>query len=495
MFELRLDYLRDFDFSKPEGLAQLLADKALPAIITCRSVDEGGQQSVDHQIRLRLMVEGARSLAEYCDVEAAYYERALKFKPDLNRLIVSYHNFTETPTDLTAIYERLCRLPAGVHKIVTQANSIRDTLPTFELLNRASAENRKLIALGMGEPGLITRILGTSRGSYLTYGSLKPGAESAAGQPTCRELNELYGLHRITRATQIAGIIGLPVSHSASPAIHNSAFRALGLDWVYMPLEVDDVGRFFREFVRPLLSSSDGEPFGSGFDWPLRGLSVTIPHKRAVIPYLDDIDETARAVGAVNTIVIGEGRARGYNTDVQGAMEPLAKARDLASEHCAVIGAGGAARAVIYGLKQHGARVTVFARDPSKLRDVGERFGVPILPLDALSSSDAGIIINTTPVGMRGHSEGRSPVDPSAFKDRRIAYDLVYNPTETRFLKYARDAGCETISGIEMLIAQAAGQFSLWTGVQAPLDVMRKAAGVNHPSRLRYSENETGSGS
>src|SRR5215471_12639530 len=229
MFELRLDYLRDFDFSKPEGLAQLLADKALPAIITCRSVDEGGQQSVDHQIRLRLMVEGARSLAEYCDVEAAYYERALKFKPDLNRLIVSYHNFTETPTDLTAIYERLCRLPAGVHKIVTQANSIRDTLPTFELLNRASAENRKLIALGMGEPGLITRILGPSRGSYLTYGSLKPGAESAGGQPTCRELNELYGLHRITRATQIAGIIGLPVSHSASPAIHNSAFRALGL--------------------------------------------------------------------------------------------------------------------------------------------------------------------------------------------------------------------------------------------------------------------------
>src|SRR5262249_7746944 len=144
-----------------------------------------------------------------------------------------------------------------------------------------------------------------------------------------------------------------------------------GMDYVYIPLVVDDVGRFFGKFVRPLLSSAGGEPSGSGFDWPLRGLSVTIPHKRTVIPYLDDVDETARAVGAVNTIVIGEGRALGYNTDVQGAMEPLARGCDLASEHCAVIGAGGAARAVIYGLKQHGARVTVFPRDPSRAREVG----------------------------------------------------------------------------------------------------------------------------
>src|SRR5215470_5153137 len=149
MFELRLDYLRDFDFTKPDGLVQILADKPLPAIITCRSVDEGGQQAVNEGVRLRLLTEGARSLADYCDVEAAHYEQALKFKPDLNRLIVSYHNFNATPPDLTAVYERLCNLEGGIHKIVTRANSIGDTLATFRLLDRASAENRKLIALNV----------------------------------------------------------------------------------------------------------------------------------------------------------------------------------------------------------------------------------------------------------------------------------------------------------------------------------------------------------
>jgi 3-dehydroquinate dehydratase/shikimate dehydrogenase len=487
MIELRLDYLTDFDFARPESLVQLLGDKPLPAILTCRAVEEGGKRAVDDDLRLRLLVEGARSLADYCDVEAAHYERAMRFKPDLDRLIVSYHNFEETPPDLPSIYDRVCALPAAVHKTVTRANSISDTLAIFKLLDRASEENRRLIALAMGEAGLITRILGPSRGSFLTYGSLRSGAESAAGQLTCRELNEIYGLERITKATRITGIIGNPVSHSASPAMHNAAFQARGLDYVYLPFEVEDLESFFTEFV--LGTQKGAQATGvqstafrlasdisdSGLGGPFRGFSVTIPHKTAVIPFLDEIDATSRAVGAVNTIVIDD-RLRGYNTDVQGAVEPLARVCDLASEHCAVIGAGGSARAVIYGLRQSGARVSVLARDPAKARQVAEALAVAVLPLDALAKSDAGIIINTTPVGMQGSSVELSPVPREALRGRRIAYDFVYNPIATRFLTYAKQEGCRLISGLEMLVAQAAGQFALWTGRQAPVDVMRKAA-------------------
>jgi 3-dehydroquinate dehydratase/shikimate dehydrogenase len=492
MIELRLDYLTDFDFARPESLVQLLGDKPLPAILTCRAVEEGGKRAVDDDLRLRLLVEGARSLADYCDVEAAHYERAMRFKPDLDRLIVSYHNFEETPPDLPSIYDRVCALPAAVHKTVTRANSISDTLAIFKLLDRASEEKRKLIALAMGEAGPITRILGPSRGSFLTYGSLRPGAESAAGQLTCRELNEIYGLHRITKATRITGIIGHPVSHSASPAMHNAAFQALGLDYVYLPFEVERVEEFLTRFVLRTQKGTGVQSTGSlrensfrrlasdisdsDFDLPLRGFSVTIPHKTAVIPFLDEIDPTSHAVGAANTVVIDNGLVRGYNDDVQGAVGPLARVCDLASEHCAVIGAGGSARAVIYGLKQRGARVSVFARDPFRAREVGEAFAVAVLPLEDLASSDAGVVINTTPVGMHGPGARSSPVPREVLRGRRIVYDLVYNPIETQFLGDAKQEGCQVISGLETLVAQAASQFARWTGKQAPVDLMRKAA-------------------
>jgi shikimate dehydrogenase len=163
----------------------------------------------------------------------------------------------------------------------------------------------------------------------------------------------------------------------------------------------------------------------------------------------------------------------GYNTDVQGAIEPLEK-EPLQGESCAVIGAGGAARAVVYGLIKRGARVSVFARDPVKASALAERFSVSVFPLEAFSESDAAVIINTTPVGMHGHHEGSSPVPRQSLRGRRVAYDLVYNPLDTQFLIDARAEGCRTISGTEMLLAQAALQFELWTGQEAPIDAMRQ---------------------
>jgi 3-dehydroquinate dehydratase / shikimate dehydrogenase len=467
LIEIRLDYLRDFDFANHDQLQALLQDKPLPVIITCRSTSEGGKQFVENDVRLSLLVEGARYLADYCDIEAADYAEAARLSPDLSRLIVSYHSFDETPTDLNAIYDRVTALPAAVHKIVTRARTVTDSLSILKLLDRARTEKRDLIALAMGEPGVSTRVLGPSYGGFLTYGSLGRGKESAAGQTGCEELTNAYRIHRISRSSAITGIVGSRVAHSASPAMHNRAFAALDLDFVYLPFEVEDLPVFFRRFIRPATRE---------LDWDFRGLSITIPHKSAVIPLLDEVDATARRVGAVNTVVVRDGSLVGYNTDVRGAMEPLEKVCTLAGESCGVIGAGGAARAVIHGLVERGARVSVFARNPETSRALSEEFDVSVSPLESFAASDVSVVINTTPVGMRGFSEGSTPLPRAWLRDRRIAYDLVYNPLETRFLADARAEGCQTISGLDMLVAQAALQFALWTGGKPPIEVMRAAA-------------------
>ncbi len=466
LIEVRLDYLTDFDFTDLNVLRDLLKDSSLPAIITCRAVSEGGRQEVDDDVRLRLLAAATR-FADYCDVEAAHYEQLLRFSPDSSRLIVSCHDFSGTPADLDAIYDRITFLPAAVHKIVTRANNVADSLAIFKLLERARAEQRPLIALAMGEAGLITRVLGPAFGSFLTYGTLGRGKESAPGQPSCDELVNIYRVHRISRATSITGILGSPVAHSASPAMHNRAFAELDLDFVYLPFEFADLAAFFRRFVRPETRE---------IDFHLSGLSVTIPHKRDVIPLLDELDETARGTGAVNTVVVTDGRLIGYNTDVRGAMEPLEKVTPLAGESCAVIGAGGAGRAVIHGLLERGARVQVFTRNADKASELTDSFGVNVSTIESLESSNAQIVINTTPIGMRGHSEGSSAVPRASLRGRRVAYDLVYNPLETRFLADAREEGCITISGLEMLVAQAALQFELWTNSKPPIDLMRGAA-------------------
>ncbi|MGA9770794.1 MAG: shikimate dehydrogenase [Blastocatellia bacterium] len=463
MIELRLDYLRDFEFGNPDNLRALIFNKPLPVIITCRAISEGGRHYVEDNARLRLLVEGARQLADYCDIEASHYSDAAKLSPDLSRLIVSYHNFDETPADIDGIYDRITACAAAIHKIAVRANSIADTLAVFRLLARARTERRKMIALSMQDPGLITRVLGPAAGSFLTYASIEQGRESAPGQLTCEQLRSLYRVHQITRETIITGIIGNPVAHSASPAMHNRAFAAEGIDCVYLPLATSDVKEFFTRFVKQS-------------EWPMRGFSVTIPHKVAVMRFLDEVDATAAKVGAVNTVVIDDGKLIGYNTDVEGAMQPLESLCRIKDMRCGVIGAGGAARAVVNGLIERGARVTLFARDMTKATALSVAFEIPAFPIESLESSDVQIVINTTPVGMYGHSEASSPVPRSAFRNRRIAYDLVYNPVETRFLKEAREEGCLTISGIEMLIAQAALQFELWTGRRPPVDLMRTAA-------------------
>lgn len=465
--EIRLDYLKDFDFSSPAGLQCLLDRKELPVIITCRAIDEGGNQRIDDDLRIRLVVEGARALADYCDIEEAHYERAASLFPDLSRLIVSYHNFDKTPDNLDAIYDRLRARPAAVHKIAVKAGRVEDIIPVFRQLDRANAAGQNLIAISIGQAGVVTRILGPSRGGFLTYGSLDSSNTTASGQPTCRDLRDVFGVQRISRSTRVLGIIGNPVSHSASPRMQNAAAASLGLDLVYLPIEVQDLSAFIARL---------GHPASREIDWPLAGFSVTIPHKEGIVPLIDRLDAVASAVGAVNTVVVGDRELYGFNTDVAGSIEPLEKVTALSGIACAVVGSGGSARAVTYGLVQKRARVTVYARNQEKGRRMASEFGVQFADLWQLAASGSSVLINTTPVGMAGVSEGQSVVPREALASVKIAYDLVYNPLETRFLAEAREAGCKTISGIEMLAAQAAHQFLLWTGEQAPRELMLEQA-------------------
>ena len=469
--ELRLDYLNEEEL--PRVLAALAArsnPSAKPLVFTYRPREQGGRRDLslgDRQAFWRTLPGAVVAALAYADFEWDLVE-SLGDAPapvPWEKVICSYHDFDGTPPDLAKIYERLARTPAAVVKIATQANRIADCLPVFGLLDQGGSPKR-VIALAMGAPGLATRILAPSRGALLTFGALRRGKESAGGQPTAAELRDLYRVKRLSRAGEIYGVVGHPIGHSRSPAMHNAALAASDRDAVYIPFEVDDVAEFIRDFVRPATRK---------LDWRVRGLSVTIPHKLGVVPHLDEIDETAARIGAVNTVVVEGDRLRGYNTDAAGAMKPLDERLDIRGARVAVVGAGGSARAICYGLAERGADVTVYARDPAKAERLAAEFGARPAPLERLDGR-AAVVINCTPIGMRGHSEGRSPLRPEQLRGVGLVYDLVYNPAETALLASARRAGCDTLGGLAMLVAQAAAQFRLWTGTEAPAGLMWRAA-------------------
>ncbi|MDX2029322.1 MAG: shikimate dehydrogenase [Blastocatellia bacterium] len=467
VIELRLDFLPARELGRLlEALRERRVGEGKRLLFTFRPVEQGGRRELTLGERqafwrgLSAEVVAQIDLADF-EMDLAESFAAEESPIPWERVICSWHNFDETPGDLIERYDRMARTPAAVVKIATQARSIGDCLRLFALIDHGRGA-KPVIALGMGMAGLTTRLLALSRGALLTFGALRRGAESAGGQPTVAELNDLYRVRELTRETEILGIIGNPVGHSRSPLMHNAALRALGRDGVYLPFEVEQVDDFVRDFVRPATRQ---------LDWRLRGLSVTIPHKRAILSHLDRIDETARRIGAVNTLVVEGEELHGYNTDVTGAMQPLDRRMEVRGARVAVIGAGGSARAVCFGASERKADVTVYARDPEKARLLAAEFGAKAASIDAFQG-EADILINCTPIGMHGHSEGQSPIRADALQGVGLVYDLIYTPEETALLRAARAAGRPTLGGLEMLLAQAGEQFRLWTGLSAPLDVM-----------------------
>jgi len=439
--------------SDPENLAQLLQTISTPVILTFRPSEQGGHRQLTRAARLNFWNNVApRGEGIWWDIEG---DLAQELSPDWSRVIVSHHDFNGVPDDLNNIYQQLAATPAHVVKIAFQTHDIIDCIPAFELLARARRDGREIIPIAMGDAGITTRVLGPSQGSFLTYGSLDDENATAPGQVTARNLRTLYHLDKIDQNTIVCGLIGLPVMHSVSPQIHNDWFAAEELNGVYLPFEVRDVHSFLERMVHPRTRE---------LSWNLRGLSVTAPHKQTVIEHLDWIDPTANDIGAVNTIVIETDRLLGYNTDAAGFIDPiLKKFESLAGRRAAIIGAGGAARAAIWALRQQKSEVTIFARNLSKAQPLAESFNVNCEPLASATFRDYDLVVNTTPLGSGAHID-QSPVTADQLNGVRIAYDLIYNPADTRFLREAHKAGCDTIGGLEMLVAQAKIQFELWTG-------------------------------
>jgi len=474
LIEVRLDCLAPAELENGVSLITSLLEKSsCETILTFRPAEQGGRRQLNQETR-RAFWSSAIFSDSFFDVELDvaedlnFIESLPPFPIDWSRTICSHHDFRSVPRNLDEIYDRLASTPARVLKIAVLAHDATDCISLFNLLERARTEGREMIAIAMGPAGIVTRILGPSRGAFLTYASLDGATATAPGQVSVRELREVYRLEEIDQQTKIFGLVGLPVSHSVSPHLHNAAFAAAGSNAVYLPFEVNDVKAFMKRMIHPKTRE---------LDWNVHGLSVTAPHKSAALDQLDWIEPAAQEIGAVNTIVIEENELRGYNTDAQGFIKPLVqKFGDIREARCAVIGAGGAASAALSALRQAGAKATLFARNGKAANLLAARFATTWMKLVSASFAGFDVVINATPLGSAGRFENETAATAQQLRGARLAYDLVYNPVETRFLREAREAGCETLGGLEMLVAQATVQFRLWTGGPAPETVMYEAA-------------------
>jgi len=444
VIEIRLDYL-----TVNVDIGHVLANKPKPIIVTCRRVADGGLYDGDDRVRIAALEKAAAQGADFIDIEL---DAASELRDVPARRIVSYHNFRETPHNLAAIYRRCAETQPDIIKLVAMANSQTDNLRMFELLRNAQ---QPTAAFCMGELGIISRIIGRKFGSRLTYAALAPGREAAPGQLTANELRTLYRYHQVSPDTAVYGVIANPVAHSMSPAIHNAAFNAAGIDAVYLPFKVDDVGLFVKAFK----------------EIDVQGYSVTIPHKESIMAVLDEIDPVAASIGAVNTVVNRNGRLLGCNTDYMAAVACLEDVTDLPGKSALMIGAGGAARAVAFGLKQKNVNLTVADIAAEKARKLAEDVGCAWSTMENLGTPTADIFINATPAGMHPNVD-TTAIPREWLKPNSVVFDVVYNPIETRLLREAREVGCRTVGGFEMFVRQAVAQFEMWTGTQAPVDVM-----------------------
>lgn len=319
--ELRLDYLESF--SPEEDLPGLLEQCPLPAIATYRPIWEGGKYDGPEAPRLAALRLAALCGAAYVDIElkvAPIFFAAKGGLPSTTKVIVSSHDYEKTGSseELQALVERCHAVGADIVKFATMANDITDAHRVLSVLRRCPVP---CIALAMGERGQITRLLAPKYGGFLTFGALSPDRSSAPGQPTLQQLSGLYNLKQQRQDTAVMGIVGNPVSHSRSPAIHNAALQQLGLNAVYVPLLVDDMAAFLRTFTDA--------------DWI--GLSVTIPHKQAALDGADEVDPVAQQIGAVNTLVRqADGRLKGYNTDWSAAIAAVERGLDPADRKSVV---------------------------------------------------------------------------------------------------------------------------------------------------------------
>ena len=456
--ELRVDFL---DPSEYEELSAFPERAGLPVILTFRKACDGGQAAPEFENGrygvLESALGGGYAWVDIEDDAPPAYSEGLKSAAEAagTAVIRSFHDFNGVPGDL---FERMVSASEGgrcIPKAAVMPRGTEDMIRIFETARRLTdtgagreASAAGFILLGMGVFGFPTRILAGAFGSMLTFASAE-GRSAAPGHISPDLLAGLYGYDGLSRDSRVYGIIGRPVMHSKSPELHNRALAERELDAVYVPFETDEPGFLLQN--ADLLN--------------LRGLSVTIPHKETALSLAGRASEAASAMGASNTLVRSgeDGVWEARNTDWAGFLAPIASS-DLEGREALVVGAGGAARAVVYALVRSGMKVRIVNRTAEKAGALAREFGCSGGGLGSAGDGEPPfLVVQTTSVGMSPDVD-RDPLPDFDFSGTRIAYDIIYTPEKTRFLSRAEAAGCSIINGMPMLKAQAEEQFRLFTG-------------------------------
>ena len=468
LVELRLDYIEG-----PVQVARLLRDRHCPVIVTCRRAADGGRWGQSEEARRLVLRTAIVEGADYVDLEDDVAASVPRYGE--TKRIISHHDFHKTPTDLESLYARLAALDADIVKIATMANHPTDNLRMMRLVRSATIPT---VGICMGDIGMPTRVLVGSWGAPFTFATFHDDRVMAPGQIGWRQMRDLYRYDSITPATRIYGVVADPVAHSLSPVVHNAALEAAGIDAVYLPFRVPE--EQIDEFLEQASS------------WPLSGLSVTIPHKETVLKHAGRQEDLVTAIGAANTLAFEPDGVTASNTDAIAAVESLRAALleqegeeaadgDPARTKAAfglktalVLGAGGAARAVAFGLKQQGVDVTVTSRTLESSKRVATEVGCKAIDWSARYRVPHDCVVNATPIGMHPNVD-ETPYAKEHLRSYMVVFDTVYNPENTLLVKDARAAGCRIVTGVDMFVRQAAIQFRIWHGVDASEQVMRDA--------------------
>ena len=457
--EFRLDYLSKPLLALPKLKSFVEYHPEALIVITCRRAVNGGRFRGSVASQVEILAKASNVGAHLIDLEL---ESAAHLKPaDFNKLrrsanlILSFHDFRGTKK-LEDTFAKMQQYPADFFKVVSTANSLYDNVVMMKFLE-AHSHQHSLVGNCMGEQGVISRVLGVRAGSQFTFAAASEGEETAPGQIAARTLRETYRIDQVDAATRVYGVAGDPIVHSLSPVMLNAAFRRESVNAVYLALHakaLDDLMACVK-------------------DIPINGLSITMPYKEQILKYLDKTDPLTTKIGACNTVVRAQdGKLYGFNTDVAGAVRPLETRMRLPGLRVLVLGAGGSARAAVFGLKEKGADVSILNRTAGPAKKLAKQARAKVINHTMLKKLEFDVIINATPVGMEGNRDPL-PISEAEMKARYF-FDMVYSPAETRMIKMARAKGMHVILGSEMFVQQGARQFEIWSGKPAPLLEMQR---------------------
>ena len=460
--EFRLDYLKQPLAALPKIHRFLETHQYVTAIGTCRRAENGGKFKGSLASQLEVLTKANAAGCQIVDLEI---ESALKSKRDAIArlrsragLIVSFHDFRAT-RNLDETLEKMLKVPADFYKVVSTATTLSDNVTMMKFLQTQS-DKHALIGLCMGEQGIISRVLSVRAGSVFTFGAVSADLKTAPGQISAGELRSIYRIDQVDAATRVYGVAGDPIEHSLSPVIMNTALRRENVNGVYLPLHaktLKDLMRCVREI-------------------PLHGLSVTMPYKQSILAHLDNTDAHTTKIGACNTVVRGQdGKLYGFNTDAAGVVRPLEQRLTIENAKVLVLGAGGAARAAVFGLKERGAEIWILNRTAVKAQKLARQAKARTIKRADLRKMAFDVIINATSVGMGNTRD--CPLKDDEIQ-ARVVFDMVYDPVETHLLQVARAKGIAVIPGVEMFVQQAARQFEIWTGKPAPAGDMLRAVTI-----------------